>query len=76
MARARTEAAREVVRRANRIKLQRRRVFPGRVAYPTRLYSMRQLDQAVCLVRRRGTARDQKVLVAAGFRPSRTVGAR
>jgi len=76
MSRARTPEQRAVVHRANRIKLRRRVVFPGRVAYPTRLFSMRQLDQAVCLVRRRGSARDQKVLVEAGFRPSRTAGAR
>lgn len=87
MSRARTPAQRAVVQTANVIKLTRRRGFPagwawrgtgqGRRAVPvvapmaTRLFNMRQLDQAVNLIRKRGTAKQRQVLVDAGYAPSK-----
>lgn len=78
MSRARTPAQRRVVQTANAIKVTRRRGYPAgfrrtatgwaNVIAPleSRLFSMRQLDQAVNLIRKRGTAKDRKVLVEAG----------
>lgn len=39
--------------------------------FPTKLFNMRQIDQAVSLIRRRGTDKEKAVLVAAGYRPSK-----
>lgn len=63
----RTAARRAVLQRANSIKVGRPRHFMGR-RLTTRLYNGRQVQQAVCLLRRRGSKADQKLLVAAGYR--------
>jgi hypothetical protein len=71
MSRARTPVQRDIIHRANTIKLRGRRVFPGGGAFATRLYSMRQLDQAVNLLRRRGGPKDKAALMRAGYAPSK-----
>lgn len=50
MTRARGAAGRAVVQRANQIKLRRRRHFPGGAAFESRLFNMRQVQQAVSLI--------------------------
>jgi hypothetical protein len=71
MTRPRTDDRRAIIQRANQIKLQQRRVFPGHIGFPSTLFSMRQVQQAVCLVRRRGSVKDQELLTAAGYNPRR-----
>jgi hypothetical protein len=56
-----------IVQRANQIKLTRRR-FLGRRTPPTRLFNMRQIDQAVFLIRQRGNEKDRQLLRDAGYR--------
>lgn len=71
MTRPRKPGAREVIQRANQIKLRRRRYFPGGVAFHSRLFNARQVEQAVGLIRQRGTDKDRELLVAAGYAPSK-----
>lgn len=66
----RTEAKRAVVQRANQIKLNRRRHL-GNAVFESRLFTMRHIQQAVSLIRRRGTAADRKLLPAAGYAESK-----
>ena len=46
---------------------------PRRVVmtFPSRLFNARQIDQAVCLIRRRGSAKDVALLTDAGYAPYR-----
>lgn len=64
---ARIRGRQAIVQRANQIKLKRR-VIMGRRTPATRLFNMRQIDQAVFLIRQRGDKKDRELLRAHGYR--------
>lgn len=53
----------KIIQRANLIRLRMYRIVPWSMP----LYTNKHIDQAVCVIRRRGTDKDRELLVAAGY---------
>ena len=70
MAESRRDARLKIVQAANRWKMTRQLPIGKHYAYQPKLFSLRQIQQAVCVVRRRGLAKPE-VLETAGYRRSK-----